>query len=138
MSADTRHAEKAPTSGLAGAIERGRMARPDWVREGILLAAPDFAARFGVAPSDLPDLEGGGELFSVAVENETLYLAELLKFSRADVAALCAALAGADSATKVVFIMRQHGALAGRTVAEAAALGKMAEVLHLARAWLRS
>jgi len=51
---------------------------------------------------------------------------------------LCRALSGDDEASKLVFLMRTHGALAGRTPAAAIAQGQLALVLQLASAWRES
>lgn len=123
--------------GRSGAAERGRAARLAWARDGTLVCAQYFAARRGLSVGELLALVARGELFSVTVEHVSLYPAELLKLSHTDAVALCSALDGEDDATKLVFLMREHGALAGRTVAESVAIGRLQQVLDLARAWAR-
>lgn len=55
-----------------------------------------------------------------------------------DAADVCLALAGCDNLLKLVFIMRPHGRLGGRTVAQALTQGDRPLVLQLAREWGRS
>jgi hypothetical protein len=126
----------APTlGGLAGALERGRAARLDWTQDGTLLAAADFAAACGIPPSVLPELEACGELFSLEIEGARWYPAELLKLSPDESGAVCRTLAGNDSVRKLIFVMRQHGALGGQGAISAISKGQLAAVLRLAKAW---
>lgn len=121
--------------GLDGAAQRGMLAVRDWVSDGVLLSAAEFASRRGLAPSRLADLEAHGELFAVVVDGVPWYPAELLKLTQDDSAALCRQLAGMEVARKVIFLMRKHGALRGDTVAMAMARGEFEAAMRLARAW---
>ena len=121
--------------GLKGAIERGRQARRAWISDRVVLSSAEFAAARGVASEALVALQAGDQLFSLTIEGEVWWPAELLKLSAADASALCSALDGADESSKLVFVMRTHGALGGRTVTEAVANGQLADVLRLARTW---
>lgn len=77
-------------------------------------------------------------MFSVTVDSRRYYPAELLKLERAAVAAVCIALTDADAAGKLVFVLRKHGGLAGMTVAEAVAAGRLERVTQLAEDWCAS
>ncbi len=121
--------------GLEGAIECGRAARHAWIRDGVVLCSADFAALRGVTADELPALEGRGDLFAVDVDGETCWPAELLRFRPEEATSVCQALAGCDDAVKLVFLMRRHGALAGHTILEAVAQGRLAAVLRLAKSW---
>lgn len=101
----------------------------------MLLPSAEFAARYGVAVEVLPALESKGELFRVEVGGETYWPAELLELEPGVVAELCRALGVESGDAKQIFLMRSHGALAGRSVADAVRNGQLADVLRLARAW---
>lgn len=121
--------------GLRGALERGRLAQADWVRDGVVLSSAEFAARYGVTVDALLAMETRGELFSVAVGGEHFWPAELLKLEPKVAAELCRALGDEPGSGKLIFLMRGHGALAGRSVTDAVRHGQLADVLRLARAW---
>lgn len=121
--------------GLAGAQERGRLARQLWIADGVLISAAAYAASRGLSEPELAALETRGELFSVAIDGVRWYPAELLKLSHDATAALCQALGPLDDASKLVFVMRTHGALGGMTVTEAALRGQWDRVLTLAKSW---
>lgn len=121
--------------GLAQAMERGRAARRSWTQDGTLLSAADYAARRGVEPAALQHLEGRGELYSLEVDGARWYPSELLKIAADDAAALCKELAGYEPAGQLIFVMRKHGSLNGRTATAAINDGEQARVLQLARAW---
>jgi len=63
---------------------------------------------------------------------------EALKLGRAELAAVVKALGDESATSKLVFLLRRHGALDGRTPAEAVDEGRLDGVLRLARAWGRS
>jgi len=117
------------------AIERSRDARRAWIRDRVVLSSAEFAAARGVASESLVALQAGGELFALNIEGDVWWPAELLKLSAADASALCRALGDTGESSKLIFVMRKHGALGGRTVTEAVANGQLADVLRLARNW---
>jgi hypothetical protein len=126
-----------PEGGLAGALERGRIAREAWTQDGTLLSAPDYAGRRGASPKVLSELEAHGELFSLNVAGVRWYPAELLKLSADEAAVLCRELTGDPAERQLIFLMRAHGALDGQTATSAIAGGQLARVLQLAHAWQR-
>lgn len=121
--------------GFASAVARGLEARRTWTREGVLLSTADFASARGVTPEMLVALRASGELFSVVVDDQVWWPAELLKVAPQYASALCQALENAADSRKVAFLVRNHGALGARTAAEAVASGRIAEVLRLAEDW---
>lgn len=121
--------------GLAGAVERGELVRHQWTLDGTLLSPEDFAARRGVVAVELSQLEAGGQLFSLEVGGTRWYPAELLRMSPNDEAALCAAMRELGPAEKLIFLMRDHGALGGMPVADAIAAGGINRALDLAAEW---
>lgn len=125
------------TGGLDAAKERGQRHWHDRTRDGTLLTAEHFAkVRGDSGPEDLADEVARGELTSYYIEDQYWYPAELLKIGHIASAAVCLALGDEEPASVFVFIHRRHGALEGRTVAEAIAHAVPLErVLELARAW---
>jgi hypothetical protein len=130
--------QSASATGLVAARERGDSARRAWTRDGTLLSAHEFARRRGLAQGELEQLKHRRQVFSVPVAGVSWYPAALLGLSPDDGAALCQALGDDDAARNLVFLMRRHGALAGRTVVEAIVGGARQEVLALAQAWRES
>lgn len=110
---------KPATGGLTGAIARGEQVKREWTKDGTLLTPRTFARRRQTTVDELLNAEARGELFSMRVEGRPYYVAELLKFAPAAAAALCVALGTEDPASKMIFLMRKHGMLDGKTVAEA-------------------
>jgi len=82
--------------------------------------------------------EARRELFALEVDGARWYPSELLKLSPSDAAGLCRALSGDDETSKLIVLMRTHGALAGRTATAAIAQGQLARVLQLSSAWRES
>lgn len=121
--------------GLAGAVERGDLVRHQWRLDGTLLSPEVFATRRGVTAVELSQLEAGGQLFSLEVGGARWYPAELLRMSPSDEASLCAALDQLEPTEKLIFLMRDHGALGGVTVAAAVAANGINRVLALAAEW---
>lgn len=123
------------TGGFEDAMARGRDVKREWTRDGTLVTPEVFAQARGVSVQDLRDVEAAGTLFSMVVDDASYYLAELLKFAPADAAAVCLALGGEEPASKVIFFMRKHGMLGGKTVAQAVEGGRLDAVLSAAEAW---
>lgn len=123
------------TGGLKGAIARGDELKRQWTQDGTLLTPKAFARRRQVSVGELRSAEARGELFSMLVDNKPYYLVELLKFAPADAAALCAALGPEDPSSKLIFFLRRHGMLDGKTVAQAVKCGDMDEALNAAAGW---
>lgn len=121
--------------GLSDAIERGHVQLRRWTEDGTLLLAELFAERWGTTPGALAAAEENDEVFAVRVDGQRYYLAELLEIGRADGSAICRALAGLDAASKMIFLLRRHGGLGGKTVVEAVAAGALRRVLEHAEDW---
>ena len=135
MNQDRNNSTHADRGGFSRAVERGKLARRSWISDGIVLSPADFAVRSGVTPAVLQEMVVRGQLFSVEIDLACWYPAELLQLAPSDSEAVCTALAGLDTATQLVFVMRRHGALGGKTIADAIANGHVSQVLTLASAW---
>jgi hypothetical protein len=81
---------------------------------------------------------GRGEIFAVKVGNRLYYPQAFQGMDREAVAAICRALGDLDASEKLMFWLREHGALAGKSVAAALEAGTaLAKVERLAEAWAR-
>jgi hypothetical protein len=79
-----------------------------------------------------------GEVFAVKVGNRLYYPQAFLGMDREAVAAICRALGELGAGDKLMFWLREHGALAGKSVAAALDAGAgLAKVERLAAAWAR-
>lgn len=125
-------------TGLSSAIRRGEVTRRDWIRDSVVISTEEFAQRRSLTPQALGDMAAAGQAFHVVIDGVAWWPAALLDLKPNDAADVCLALAGCDSVLKLVFLMRLHGGLGGRKVAQALAQGERTLVLQLAREWRRS
>lgn len=108
-----------------------------WAQDGTLIAPQQLATAWG---QDLQILQAAvrrGDLFEIWV-NEAPYVAAVcvgLGIERT--AMICQALDGQKPSTKLIFLMRAHGGLGGKTVVQALESGTpMSRIEHLAGAWI--
>ena len=134
--ADTQHAQIA--AGLAGATARGEAARVQWVRDGLVVPGEQLAQAWGLTRQALAPAADRGEVFAVKVGNRLYYPQAFLGMDRAAVAMVCHALGDLGPSEKLMFWLRDHGSLAGKSVAVALEAGvPVAKVERLAAAWAR-
>ena len=136
LTADNRHAQA--TGGLAGATVRGEAARVQWVKEGLVVPGEQLAQAWGLTRQALAPAADRGEILAVKVGNRLYYPQAFLGMDRDAVAAICRALGDLGASEKLTFWLRDHGALAGKSVAAALEAGTgVAKVERLAAAWAR-
>jgi len=124
--------------GLAGAAARGEAARVQWVNDGLVVPGEKLARAWGLTRQALAPAAYRGEIFAVKVGNRLYYPQSFLVLDRESVAKVCLALGDLGSSEKLVFWLRPHGALAGKSVAAALDSGvPVAKVERLAAAWAR-
>ena len=134
--ADTPQAQV--TGGLAGAAARGEAARVQWIRDGLVVPGEQLAQAWGLTRQALAPAAERGEIFAVKIGNRLYYPQAFLAMDREDVAAICRALGNLGASDKLMFWLREHGALAGKGVAAALEAGiVLARVERLAAAWAR-
>lgn len=107
------------TTGLAGAIARGRVALDEWVAEGIVVPGAMFAARRGVRVGQLGAAVRRGDLFSKSIRGRQYYVAALLDVAPEAAAKVCQALQPLSGTEKAFFWLRKHGAMGARTAVAA-------------------
>jgi hypothetical protein len=126
------------TGGLAGATARGEAARVQWVKDGLVVPGEQLAQAWGLTRQALAPAADRGEVFAVKVGNRLYYPHAFLGMDREAVAAICRSLGDLGASEKLMFWLREHGTLAGRSVAAALEVGTaMAKVERLAAAWAR-
>jgi hypothetical protein len=131
----TRQAE---AGGLAGAIARGEAARVRWVKDGLVVPGEQLAQAWGLTRQALAPAADRGEVFAVKVGNRLYYPRSFLGLDRETVATVCRALGDLSPSEKLMFWLRDHGALAGQSAAAALESGApVSQVERLASAWAR-
>ncbi len=126
------------TGGLAGATARGEAARVQWVKEGLVVPGEQLAHAWGLTRQALAPAAVRGEVFAVKVGNRLYYPHAFLGMDREDVAAVCRALGDLGASEKLMFWLREHGVLAGKSVAASLEAGiPLAKVQRLAASWAR-
>ncbi|MDC6168928.1 hypothetical protein [Paucibacter sp. XJ19-41] len=131
-----QHSEAA--GGMAGATARGEAARVRWVKDGLVVPGEQLAQAWGLTRQALAPAAARGEVFAVKVGNRLYYPQAFLGMDRETVAAICRALGELGASEKLMFWLREHGALAGKSVAAALEAGTgVAKVERLAAAWAR-
>jgi hypothetical protein len=134
--ADNPHARAA--GGLAGATARGEAARVRWVEDGLVVPGEQLAQAWGLTRQALAPAADRGEVFAVKVSNRLYYPRAFLGMDRETVAAVCRALGDLSASEKLMFWLRDHGALARKSVALALESGvPVSKVERLAAAWAR-
>ena len=124
--------------GLAGATARGEAARVLWVKDGLVVPGEQLAQAWGLTRQALAPAADRGEVFAVKVGNRLYYPQAFVGMDREAVAAICRALGNLGASEKLIFWLRDHGALAGKSVANALEAGAaLAKVERLAAAWAR-
>jgi len=126
------------TGGLAGAFARGEAARVQWVKDGLVVPGEQLAQAWGLTRQALAPAVDRGEIFAVKVGNRLYYPEAFLGMDREAVATICRGLGDLGASEKLMFWLREHGALAGKSVAAALEAGTaLAKVERLAAAWAR-
>ena len=125
-------------AGLAGAALRGEAARVQWVKDGLVVPGEQLAKAWGLTRQALAPAADRGEIFAVKVGNRLYYPQAFLGIERETVAVICRALGGIGASEKLMFWLRDHGALSGKSVATALEAGlALSHVERLAAAWAR-
>jgi hypothetical protein len=124
------------SSGVDGALVRGEAAKAGWVRDGVVIPAKELGLAWDMTPQGLGRAADRGELFALKVNNRLYYPACFVALDRETVAAVTSALGELSPAEKLVFWLRTHGSLGGKTVAAALEhSSNLTRVVQLASAW---
>jgi hypothetical protein len=123
--------KKTRSSGLEAARTRGRAVIAEWCRDGTLIDAAEAARQRGTAVAEI-DAES---LIVVTHGGTSYFLACTMDLPREEVVRVNRALAGCRPSEKVIFWLREHGALRGSTPAQALLSGRHESVVQIAEAW---
>ena len=124
----------APDS-LAAARLHGQEQLVAWTEDGSLLPSAELAVRWGMRRQALAKKADVGKLFGVKVGRRVYYPAALASLPQAFAESLCSALGPLNPSQKLIFLLRPHGALGGKTVVRAVEAGQGARALALAEGW---
>ena len=109
--------EKRPEVVIALKLGAARLVK--WTQDGTLVSPADAGRHWGLELIDLKAAVRRGDLFEVWV-NMTPYIpAELLVFSIEQASTICRSLKGQSATSKLLFLLRAHGGLGGRSIAQA-------------------
>lgn len=120
------------------ALERGETRLLNWTLDGTLVAGAEVETAWGVKRQTVDAARERGEIFSLWVKGRHWYPAEALKFERPVLAAICIAFGDINPSSKLLFLLRKHGALGGLTPVQAVISGLLQDVVRLAASWGRS
>jgi hypothetical protein len=126
---------KGSSTASSRAQERGEARLVRWTQDGTLVGGATVETAWGVKRQTVDAARERGEIFSVWVKGKHWYPGETLKFERSSLATINRALGNVDPSSKLLFLLRAHGALGGQTPAEAVADGKLDDVRRLAADW---
>ena len=117
---------------------RGEARLVNWTQDGTLVLGGMVETAWCVKRQTVDAARERGEIFSIWVKGIHWYPSEALKFERSSLAAINRALGNIDPSSKLLFLLRKHGALGGQTPADAVVDGKLDDVLRLATDWART
>jgi len=117
------------------ARQAGQTQLVEWVEEGALMPSEEFAAKWGMTPQGLQKAASRGELPSIKVSNRTYYPAVLCDLPRPFATRLGQAMRSLSPGQQVIFLLRRHGALDGKSIGELTTSAQQARALELAQSW---
>ena len=108
------------------------------IKNGLVVPGEQLARAWGLTRQALAPASVRGDVFAVKIGNRLYYPRSFLDLDRESVATVCRALGDVGPGEKLMFWLREHGALAGYSVAAALEAGvAVAKVERLAIAWAR-
>jgi hypothetical protein len=123
-----------PAGAKKDPLYRGQKLLVSWTKDGTLFSAKSLGDAWGMTRQALAARVRAGKLFSVMVGGKTWYATSLGSLRAEHVEEVCEAFGSVDGVEHLLFWLRQHGSLKGKTVAQALedpSLG-LAAVTHLA------
>ncbi|MCE3606467.1 hypothetical protein LXA47_23075 [Massilia sp. P8910] len=120
------------------ALARGDAVLAKWIQDRVLVDTNAVAHAWNISSQAVHAARKRGEIFAVWANGKHWYAREALRFERGKLARINRTLGDVDPSSKLLFFLRQHGALGGRIVADAIAGGDLDDVLRLARNWART
>jgi hypothetical protein len=117
------------------ALMRGEAQLVAWVEDGTLRPLAALAASWGVTRAALDQAGGRGDLFSLKVAGRRVVPSVFFGLHRTAIAAVSRELQGLDAAEQLIFWLRAHGGLSGRTIAQTLEAGDLTRAVSVAAGW---
>jgi transposase InsO family protein len=133
MLAEAAGEQGASAKGYADTAKQGEQARIEWTRNGVLLPTTRLAADWGLTRQGLDEATARHELFVLKIRGRLYAPAVFAELNREEVKRVCQSMPGADSESQLFFWTRPHGALGGKTPAQAIRAGQVARVVEIAQ-----
>ena len=125
--------------GLAEAGARGAAALTKLTLDGRLIGRAQLAEAWGLGAQAVQNAVQLGDLFEIWVNKSTYFPAVLVPLGFEQASELCRSLKIETASGKLVFLLRTHGGLSGRTVVEALQSGtSLSRIEELADDWART
>jgi hypothetical protein len=103
-----------------------------------VVPGPQLAQAWGIPQEALATATASSEVVSMTIDGSEYFPKALMSLDRLTAGAICRALRKLQDTEKLMFWLRDHGALGGRSVAAALGAGTpTARVTALAEAWAR-
>ncbi|WP_127997155.1 hypothetical protein [Piscinibacter defluvii] len=103
------------------------------------MPGPQLAQAWGIRLEALATATASGEVVSIAIDGNVYFPKALLSVDRLTAVAICLALRHLRDTERLMFWLRDHGALGGTNPAAALSAGtSIDQVIALAQAWARA
>jgi hypothetical protein len=125
-----------PAAQAVSAAEVSEAIKSEWIASGQLIGWSDLSDAWGKrSRQSLDQAAQRFELINLKVKGKLWYPAAFMDLSADAVKDVCLAMKNVDPVSKVIFWMRSHGALEGKTLAQAIKSGQLSRVIQLAEAF---
>lgn len=117
------------------AVRRGEMLLESWIKDKTLINADSLAFAWKIKTQEVENMQENGSLFALHIEGQNYYPQLMTNLPIEDAIKINKAFdISVDPSTKVIFLMRKHGSLGGKTVVQAAN-EQMESIIDIARSW---
>ncbi|MDO9316168.1 MAG: hypothetical protein Q7T97_16665 [Burkholderiaceae bacterium] len=115
---------------------RGAATLGSWTQDGTLIVPSQLAQAWGLGAQALETAIQRGDIFEVWVNESPYVPAVLIPLGVQLASKLCKALKIQPGSEKLIFLLRPHGGLGGKTVVQALQSGaRLSRIEELADAW---
>lgn len=124
---------------LDDARAKGRAKLDKWTQDGTLVPPAELARAWQMQTDDFKAAVERGDLFEVWVGDAPYFPSELFALGSSHSFEICRNLGNESPSSKLVFLLREHVQLGGKTVLEAMETGTpLKRILQLAHSWARA
>jgi hypothetical protein len=115
---------------------KGRARLDKWTQDGTLVPQAELALAWHMQPEDIKAAVERGDLFEVWVGDAPYFPSELFALGPSHSFEICRQLGNEAASSKLIFLLRKHGGLGGKSVLEAMQAGAPLErILQRAETW---